>query len=105
MYSNDQHLLVIGTVEDADPAAFWQAARGAPEKIVFKLFGTWLLEAEDLAALRIYPGHHVPYDAVFAGSVHTLKNQQQRILVRRVLKLLQRTQLLHVLVRSEEHTS
>ena len=36
MHAHDQHFLVIGAVEDADAAAFRQAAGGAPEEIVFQ---------------------------------------------------------------------
>ena len=79
MHSNDQHFLVIGTVEDADPAALGKAACRAPEKIMLQLFGAGLFEAEDLAALRIDAGHDVPDGAVFAGAVHALEDQQQRI--------------------------
>jgi hypothetical protein len=53
-----------------------QPAGGAPEKIVFQLIGARLFEAENLAALGINPGHHVPNGAVLAASVHPLKNQQ-----------------------------
>jgi len=44
MHANDQHFLVIGTIEDADAPAFGQAARRAPEKIVFQLLGAGLFE-------------------------------------------------------------
>ena len=81
MHADDQHLLVIGTVEDADPAAFGKAASGAPKKIMFKLLGAWLLEAEDLAAFRIDPGHDVTYGAVFYGSIHALEYQKHRFAV------------------------
>ena len=96
MHPNDQHLLVVGTIEDADPPAFRQTAGRAPEKIVFQFLGARLFETENLAALRIDPGHDVPDGAVLAGSVHPLKNQQQRIAVGRVVKALQRAQLLNV---------
>ena len=96
MHPNHQHFLVIGTIEYADPPAFGQAARGAPEKIMFQFVGARLFEAENLAALRIDAGHHVPDGAILAASVHPLKNQQQRIAVGRVVKLLQRAQLLNV---------
>ena len=86
MHPNDQHFLVIGTIEDADLPAFGKPARRAPEKIVFQLLGARLFETENLAALRIDPGHDVPDGAVLAGSVHPLKNQQQRIAVGRVVK-------------------
>jgi hypothetical protein len=52
MHADDQHLLVIGTVEDADPSAFRQVAGRSPEKIVLQFGGAGMLEAEYLAALR-----------------------------------------------------
>src|ERR1035437_3108721 len=95
MDGDDGHLLIVGTIEDADPPAFRQTAGRTPEKIMFQLFSARLFETENLAALRIDPGHDVPDGAVLAGSVHPLKNQQQRITVGRVVKLLQQTQRLH----------
>src|ERR1700733_7759946 len=98
MDPNNQHFLVIGTVEDSDPAAFGKATRSPPEKIMFKLIGTGLLEAEHFAAFRIDTGHNVPDGSVLAGAVHSLKDQEQRIPMRSAVKILQRTQLLHVVV-------
>src|ERR1035441_10932424 len=60
MHSNDQHFLVIGTVEDADPAALGKAACRAPEKVMFEFFGARLFGAENFAAFRIDAGHDVP---------------------------------------------
>ena len=87
MHSNDEHLLVVRTIEYADPSAFGKAARRAPEKIMFQFFGARLFETENLAAFRIDAGHDVPDGAVLAGSVHALKNQQQRIAVGGVVKV------------------
>ena len=98
MHSNNQYLLVVGTVEDADPAALGEATRRAPEKVMLQLFGTGLLETEDFAAFRIDAGQDVPDGAVLAGAVHALEDQQQRIVVGRIVKALQRTQLLNVLI-------
>jgi len=53
-----------------------------------------MLEAEHLAALRIDAGHHVPDDSVLSGGIHRLKDQQHRITVGCILKLLLRTKLL-----------
>ena len=89
MDPNDEHLFIIGAIEDADPSAFRKATRGAPEKIMLQLFSARLFEAEYLAALRVYPGHDVPDGAILAGRIHPLKDQQQRIAVRCVVKLLQ----------------
>ena len=97
MHTNDQHFLVIGTIEDADPPAFGKVAGRAPEKIMFQLFRARLFETEDLAAFRIDPGHDVPDGAVLAGAIHALKDQQQRIAVGGVVQLLQRAQLRNML--------
>ena len=79
MYANDEHILITGTIEDADPPAFGKFPRCAPRKIMFQLVGIRLFETEDLAALRIDPGYHVPDGAVLAGSIDPLKNQRTAI--------------------------
>ena len=43
-----------------------------------------LLEAEDLATLRIYARHHVLDCAVLASRIHGLKNHQDRPVIRRI---------------------
>ena len=97
MHSNHQHFLVIGTIEHADPPPFGKPAGRAPEKIMFQFFGAWLFEAEHFAAFRIDPGHDVANGAIFAGGIHALENQQQRIVVRGIVKVLQGTQLFNML--------
>jgi hypothetical protein len=96
MHANDQYVLVIRAIEDAYAPAFGKAARGAPEKIMFQLLGTRLFEAEDLAPLGIDSGHDVPDGTILTGCVNTLQYQEQGIVVGRVVKLLQRAQLLYV---------
>jgi hypothetical protein len=98
MHANHEHLLVVGTIEDADPPAFRQTAGRAPKKIVLQLLGTRLFETENLAALRIDPGHDVPDGTILAGSIHPLKDQEQRVAAGGVVKALQRAQLLNVLI-------
>jgi len=70
MDANDKHLLIIGTIEDADPPTLRQTTGRAPEKIMFHLFGARLFETKNLATLRIYPGHDMPDGAVLARTVH-----------------------------------
>ena len=89
MDPGDEDVLVVGAVEDADPAAFGQAAGGAPEEVVLEVVIGGLFEAEHLAALRVHPGHHMADRAVFAGGVHALKDQQQRPMIGGVMQLLQ----------------
>ena len=91
MHAHDQHLLVIGSVEDTDPPAFRQIARGAPEKIVLQFGGAGMFEAEHLAALGVDAGHHVPDGAVFSRRIHGLKNQQEGVAIGCIEKLLLRT--------------
>ena len=61
-----------------------------------QVLGAGLLEAEDLAALRVDAGHDVLDGAVLAGGVHRLKNQQQRVAVWSVEQSLLRDSVSHV---------
>ena len=97
VHADDQHFFVIRAIEDTDAAALRQSLRGAPQKIVIQFLCARMFEAEHLATLRIDARHHMPDGAVFSGGVHGLKNQQHCITVRCVLKLLVRTQFLHLL--------
>src|SRR5512146_213720 len=93
MHPHHEHFFVIGTIENPDPATLRQTAVGPPEEVVVQVFGGRLLEAEDLAALRVYPGHHMLDRAVLASGVHRLEDEQERPLVLGVklfLKLLQK---------------
>jgi hypothetical protein len=78
MHPDDQHLLVIRAVENADPAALGQRLHAAPKKIVVQLFRRRMLERINLAALRIDPRHDVLDRAVFSRRVHRLKDDEQR---------------------------
>src|SRR5271154_2906534 len=60
MHAGDQHLLVVGSVEDADAPPFRKITRDTPQKIMEQLGSAGMLEAEHLASLRIDPGHHMP---------------------------------------------
>src|SRR5947209_3689085 len=77
MYAHHQHFFIVGAIEDADASALGKTHGSAPEKIMVQLFCRWLLEAMNLAALRVHSGHYVLDQAVFAGGVHGLKDQEQ----------------------------
>ena len=77
MHPNDEHFFVVRAVEDANASSLGQVPCRFPQKIVIQILGTRVLEAENLATLRIHAGHHVFDDAVFACGVHRLKDQQQ----------------------------
>src|SRR5262245_5234152 len=88
------HLLVVGAVEDADAPALRQRARGAPQEVVVELLGRGRLEREHLAAGRVDAREHVLDDAVLAGRVHALEEEQRGPAVLRVETLLQLAQAL-----------
>src|SRR5580704_2983346 len=88
VHADDQHLLVVRPIEDADPPALRQFPSGAPKKIVFQFGWAGMFEAEYLAALRVDPGHDVPDSAVLSRRIHGLKDQQDGIAIGRVEKLL-----------------
>ena len=96
MDADDEYFFVVRAIEDADAAALGKASRGAPEEIMFQFFGAGLLEAGNFASLRVDPGHDVPDRAVLTGSVHALEDQQKRMAVGCVVKLLQCAEILHV---------
>jgi hypothetical protein len=72
-----QHVFVIGAVEDADASAGRQAPRRPPQKIMLQILGARMLEGVNLTALRIETGHDVLDDAIFAGRVHALEDDQE----------------------------
>jgi hypothetical protein len=76
MHPNDQHFLVVGAVEDADPAPAGQRALVAPEEVVVEFFGRGLLEGTDGNSLRVKAAHHVLDGAVLARGVQPLEHQQ-----------------------------
>ena len=93
MDADDEHLLVVGAIEDADAASFGELAVGAPEEVVLELFGAGLLEAVDVAAFGVDAAHDVADGAVFAGGVHALEDEKEGVAVGAVEKLLLIAQL------------
>jgi hypothetical protein len=49
MHTDDQHLLVVGTIEDRDASALRQTARRPPEKVVLQFVFRGLLRRSTLA--------------------------------------------------------
>src|ERR1043165_3768319 len=97
MNADDQYLFVVRPIENPDPTALGEASRSAPQKIVLQLLRTRVLEAEDLAALRIDAGHHVLDGTVLSCGIHSLKDDQESIAVVSIEQVLQLAQLLLVL--------
>ncbi len=71
-----------------------KAARRPPEEIVLQFLGTRVLEAVNLASLRIDARHDVFDRAVFAGGVHGLEDEEKGVTIVRVEQTLQLPELL-----------
>jgi len=97
MDANDKDFFVVGAVENANVTSFGKAANRTPEEVVAEFQVAWLFEAENLAALRIHPRHDVFDDAILAGGVHCLQNQEQSVAVMSVQKPLQSIELFDVM--------
>jgi len=81
MHPDDEHLLVVGAFEDADPAPPGQSALVPPEKVVVQLLGGGLFKGTDLHPLRVDAAHHVLDGAVLAGRVESLQDQERAVRV------------------------
>ena len=97
MYAHDQAFLVMRAVENADPPALGHALGHAPEKIVIELVRRRRLEGVHVAAHRIDAVEDVLDDAVLAGCVHALQDQEHRPSVLGVKPLLQIGEMLGML--------
>src|SRR4051794_18887698 len=78
MDADDERLLVVGAVEDADHAARRERDRRAPQEVVVELLHRGDLEARHLDALRVDPAHDVLDRAVLPGRVEGLDDDEQR---------------------------
>ena len=77
--ADDEHLFVVGAVEDPDLAAGRKVLRVAPEVVVVELLGRGHLEAVHGDALRVDAAHHVTDRPVLAGGVERLEDDQHAV--------------------------
>src|SRR5260370_25748372 len=78
MDSHHYDFFVMGSVEDTDPSSLRQSQGRPPKKIMSKFLFARRLERAHFAPLRIETRHHMRNNAVLAGSVHPLQNDQNR---------------------------
>ena len=93
MHSDDEHLLIVRTIEDRDPTTLREIGGRSPEKVVLQFRCRRLLEAVDSTTLGIDAGHHMSDRAVLPRGVGRLKDQEYRVMIGRVVKLLHRAEL------------
>ena len=80
VHPDDQDVLVVGAVEDADVARLRQGVADPPQEVVLALLGGRRLEAGDLHALRVDQADRVAQHAALARGVHALEHQQDAAL-------------------------
>src|SRR5450759_963544 len=98
VHTCDQHVLVVGAVEDADDAVIRQTPADPPQEAVTFFFRGGSFEGGDLDPLRVEVADHVGDGAVLASRVHRLQHDQQRSLVLCVEPLLELEQTRSVLL-------
>src|SRR6266540_3089641 len=76
VHPDDQHILVVRAVEDAEVAGGRHLAADPPQEVVPALLGRRRLEGLDVAALRVEHPDDVLDGAVLAAGIHALQDQQ-----------------------------
>ena len=94
VHAYDEHLLVVGTVEDPDAAALRQRAEASPHVVMVELLLRGRLERGHVAALRVDTREDVLDRAVLPRRIHRLEDQEQRPPILRVELVLQVRELL-----------
>ena len=78
MDPDDEYVLIVRTVEDTNPPAFGYRSGISPKEVMVELLGRGMLEAVDLAALRVNARHHMLDRPVLTRGIHRLKNNENR---------------------------
>ena len=99
VHPDDQHVLIIGTVENPDIASARDAFVQAPQKVVRQFFRRRRSEIVHLDALRIDTSHHMLDGAVLPGSVHRLQNNDQAFSAVSIQTILQFLHLCKIFLR------
>jgi hypothetical protein len=73
---DDQHVLVVGPVEDPEVARVGQRVADPPQEVVSELLVGRRLEAGDLDTLRVDQADGVTQHPALPGGVHALEHQQ-----------------------------
>jgi hypothetical protein len=79
VHADDEHLLIVGAVEDADLAARGQALLVAAQVVPVELGRRRDLEALDPDPLRVDAAHHVTDRPVLARGVERLKHDDDAV--------------------------
>jgi hypothetical protein len=69
VHPRDQHVLVVGSVENRHLPQSWRMRMHPPEEIMGELQRCGLFEADDRGALRIECAEHVVHSTVFATGI------------------------------------
>src|ERR1700719_890583 len=79
MNANDEHVFILGAIENSDITNGRNRFVDAPEEIVGLFFGRGYLERGDMASLRINTGHLVANRAVFSGRIQPLQDDEESV--------------------------
>src|ERR1700730_13548974 len=100
VHSHDEHLFVVGAVENPNVSALGKSKGGSPQKVMLQLRFRRGLKGIDLTALRIHPRHHMLDSTVLPRRVHALENEQNSPTILGVKFVLQLSQARNTLLQS-----
>jgi hypothetical protein len=96
VHPDDQHVLVVAAVEDADHPLGRKGLPDPPQEILLRLLVGRLLERRDPESLRVDQPHRVSQGPALARGVHALEHQEGRPAVPDVGDTLREQPLLQV---------
>jgi hypothetical protein len=79
MHAYDKNVLVVRSIENRHLTKSGGMRVHPPQKIVVALFRRRLFEPRDTYALRVHCTHDMPASPVLAGSIDSLKDDQQTV--------------------------
>src|SRR5439155_8501019 len=81
MHTHDQHVLIVGAIENADHASAWNDPMDPPEEITRLFPGCRSLKRTHLASQRIDLRHDMANRAIFAARIHPLKDYEEAVML------------------------
>src|SRR3989441_7969833 len=88
MHAHDQHILIVGAIENTDDPSAWSDPMHPPEEVMVQFPSGRDFKRTHLASLRIDSGEDLVNRISLATGIHPLQHDQQALMVRRCQQLL-----------------
>src|SRR6266705_4297470 len=88
MHAHDQHILIVGAIENTDDPSTWSDSMHPPEEVMVQFPRCGDLKRTHLASLRIDSGEDLENRISLATGIHPLQHDKQALMVGRCQQLL-----------------